>query len=334
MSCGGTGICEHNRRRYYCVPCGGGGICEHGRRRDKCPQCKEARLPLSEKLQPSELSPSRSSDGLQQQAEATPLPLAAPPVQLPSIPSRHRSPPVKFPAAAPPSFLSINLSALQQLAGPMHTSPMPMADPSHIEAMLKNWSQSLLAHASSHAAAAASASLNGSRKKKRAPHNTSTLAGNARAHPKCEPEQQASEPAVAAVAKFFVADVAPVAAVQTFPPPNPLKFMIEGQSVVHSKGCNCKHSHCLKRYCECHAAGARCTIRCRCQYCQNGASATDEPVDVSRIAVTVPLTVLSGCHCKHSHCLKRYCECQAAGARCTSKCRCLACENGRPGNFA
>jgi hypothetical protein len=39
--------------------------------------------------------------------------------------------------------------------------------------------------------------------------------------------------------------------------------------MVHSKGCNCKNSRCLKRYCECHAAGVQCTVRCKCLNCQN-----------------------------------------------------------------
>ena len=37
--CGGSGICEHGRRRYNCKECGGGGICEHGRQRYICKEC-------------------------------------------------------------------------------------------------------------------------------------------------------------------------------------------------------------------------------------------------------------------------------------------------------
>ena len=32
--CGGSSICEHNRRRSVCRECGGGEICEHGKVRD------------------------------------------------------------------------------------------------------------------------------------------------------------------------------------------------------------------------------------------------------------------------------------------------------------
>ena len=33
--CGGSGICEHGRRRSHCKECGGSSICEHGRRRQQ-----------------------------------------------------------------------------------------------------------------------------------------------------------------------------------------------------------------------------------------------------------------------------------------------------------
>jgi hypothetical protein len=36
---------------------------------------------------------------------------------------------------------------------------------------------------------------------------------------------------------------------------------------------------------------------------------------------------LSGCHCKKSNCLKKYCECFTAIIPCTSKCQCLECQN-------
>jgi len=64
---------------------------------------------------------------------------------------------------------------------------------------------------------------------------------------------------------------------------NPMAFqskvtLKKGPLVYHIQGCNCKQTHCLKKYCECFQGNAFCGSNCKCKSCSNfeGSHALEE----------------------------------------------------------
>lgn len=111
------------------------------------------------------------------------------------------------------------------------------------------------------------------------------------------------------------------------------------------KRCTCNRSRCLKLYCECFSTGKLCLDGyCKCLDCANSGFEEHEAERKKAIQRLLKkkgelafrntslekkqaVAQSEGCNCKKSRCVKKYCECYAAGLVCRTNCKCEDCGN-------
>lgn len=106
-------------------------------------------------------------------------------------------------------------------------------------------------------------------------------------------------------------------------------------------GCKCSKTKCLKLYCPCFEKRIVCHDGCVCVECKNTTEESGPDGERTKIIEEILSrrpgafdkrgsdTNDSGCICKKTRCLKKYCICFSAGIKCdNNKCSCTDCLNG------
>lgn len=101
--------------------------------------------------------------------------------------------------------------------------------------------------------------------------------------------------------------------------------------------CRCTRTHCLKLYCDCLRAGKVCTAECKCSECCNRPRCHERVKTLKKMKKTNPQAFKKckvkgyessvSCACQKSMCNKKYCSCYQSGKLCSSKCKCVDCNN-------